>query len=70
MAKFVVVDTGHLFDSLLEKSGIDPRYVSRLILDLKVREPGRLYLEMFADDEVLSVDLPDGFQLTMVERDE
>jgi hypothetical protein len=69
MTKFVVVDTGPLFDALLDKAGIDKTYVRRLILDLEVSEPGKLYLEMFADRELLSVDLPHGFQVGTVEKE-
>jgi hypothetical protein len=68
MAKWVVTDTGPLFDALLEKVGIDKRYVHRLILDLEVNATGMLYLEMFADSDVLTLDLPHGFQIGMVER--
>jgi hypothetical protein len=69
MTKFVVVDTGPLFDALLDKAGIDKTYVRRLILDLEVGSVGRLYLEMFADCEMLSLGLPDGFQVGMVEKE-
>jgi hypothetical protein len=69
MTKFVVVDTGPLFDALLDKAGIDKTYVRRLILDLEVGSVGRLYLEMFADWEMLSVDLPHGFQVGTVEKE-
>jgi hypothetical protein len=62
------MDTGPLFDSLLDKAGIDKTYVSRLILDLEVGSAGRLYLEMFADSEVLSLALPNGFQIGTVEK--
>jgi hypothetical protein len=69
MTKFVVVDTGPLFDALLDKAGIDKTYVRRLILDLEVGSVGKLYLEMFADSEILRVDLPDGFQVGTMERE-
>jgi hypothetical protein len=43
--------------------------VRRLILDLEVGSVGKLYLEMFADSEILRVDLPDGFQVGTMERE-
>lgn len=61
MPKFVV--TG--FDgpeglgvALCRAAGVDPNYVSRLVLDLKVGHAGRLYLECFADNKALEVELP------------
>jgi hypothetical protein len=60
MAKFI--HTGHieLFDRLCESVGVDPSYTRRLILDLEVGSPGRVYFETFADDESLKVELPSG----------
>jgi hypothetical protein len=70
VAKFVVVDTGPLFDALLDRAGIDKTHVRRLILDLQVGSAGMLYLEMFADSDVLTLDLPQGFQIGTVEEEE
>lgn len=57
MAKFVVTSFDKLGDALLRASGVDPNYVRRLVLDLRVGEPGMLYVETFADSEVLDVEL-------------
>jgi hypothetical protein len=66
VSKFLVTDSfGTLGDGLCRASGIDPRYVRRLVLDLEVGSPGRLYVETFADSEVLDVNLADsGIKVT------
>ncbi len=69
MSKFIVNDTGPLFDLLLDRAGIEKIHTRRLILDLEVGSPGMLYVEMFADSELLRLELPHGFQIGWVERD-
>lgn len=61
MSKFVVLsERRHALETALcEAAGIDPRYVRRLVLDLRATEPGMLYLETFADDAILDVSIAD-----------
>ena len=60
MAKFLVTSFGELGDDLCRACGLTPEYVSRIVLDLKVGSPGRVYFETFADDETLNVRVPAG----------
>jgi len=46
-----------LGDSICRAAGIDGSLVRRIVVDLKVGDPGMIYLEMFATDEMLEVDL-------------
>ncbi len=58
MSMFLLTDSfGKLGEALLSSVGIDSRYVRHMVIDLKVGEPGKLYVELFADDEILNVDL-------------
>jgi hypothetical protein len=65
MAKFCFTDLDHaLGQSICKSAGVDPNSVRRIVLDLKVGEPGHLYLETYADDAVLGVKLPAGIEIT------
>ena len=67
MSKFLVTDSfgSPLGTALLEAAGVKPEVVSRLVLDLRVGSLGRLYLETFADDAVLQVNVAEyGVQIT------
>lgn len=57
MAKFIVRDfKDSIACAILEKLGIDETYVRRLILDLPAGGVGMVYLETYADSEVLKID--------------
>ena len=57
MTKFLVTNWDKLGTELCEAMGIDETYVRRLVLDLEVGSPGRIYFETFADNQVLNVSL-------------
>lgn len=54
MAKFVVTGWDPLGLALMKAAGIDPNSVRRVVIDLQVGSPGRMYLDTFLDDQVLS----------------
>ncbi len=66
MSKFILTDTGPLMDALLGAAAIDPRYTRRMVLDLEVGSPGKLYVELFVDDAVLKVE-PGNLSVTVEE---
>lgn len=44
----------------LKKSGIDTNHVSRVVIDMAVEEPVRIYIERYATEKMfLDVDPPD-----------
>jgi len=43
---------------LLPKLGISPDMVSRVILDMQVSEPVRVYVEMYGSKDLLSINWP------------
>lgn len=64
MSKFVV-SSERIFDAL-HKSGaitIEPRYVRRVVIDLKAGSIGMIYVEQFADDETLMTGLEAGLKV-------
>ncbi len=60
MAKFLFHDAGlnsPLGTSLVEAAGLDPTMVRRIVIDLEIGSPGKLYVELLADDSILQVDV-------------
>ena len=47
--KFVVLDWDPVALALLKAAGVDPNMCSRMVLDLQVGRPGKMYLETYAD---------------------
>ena len=44
--------------SICEAAGVDPTMVRRVVLDLQVGNAGIVYVEMFADPELLEIRIP------------
>jgi len=53
MPKFVLIEWVPFALTLLEKQGIDPDMVRRMVIDLEAGQPGKLYLEMYGDSDAL-----------------
>ncbi len=49
---------GNLGTSICEAAGVDPTMVRRIVIDLEVGNAGKVYVETFADDAVLDVEIP------------
>lgn len=67
MAKFVVTEFARysLATAICEKAGIDPDYVRRLVIDLRVGHAGLIYVELMGDDSILDVDIHElGVEIT------
>jgi hypothetical protein len=60
MAKFVVNNQEFLVP-LCEAVGVDINSTIRIILDLKIGEVAKAYVETFVDDSVLNIGFPEGF---------
>lgn len=67
MSKFVVTNFAALADDLCKAADLDPTTVRRVVLDLEVGSPGRLFFETFADDEKIRLALTAGIRLEAVE---
>lgn len=68
MKPFIV--TSNEFYKQLQAAGAidnDPNTVSRCIIDLKVGEPARFYVECFADRETLKAGIDAGLSITTQE---
>jgi hypothetical protein len=60
VSKFIVHNSNDVVQRLHEQGAIpDPRYVRRVVIDLQAGSIGRMYVELFADDEKLSASLAD-----------
>lgn len=62
MSKFIVTGTDQVTRALFDAGVIqhDPTYVRRVVIDLQAGNTGMVYVELFADDEKLSVALGAG----------
>lgn len=58
MSKFLVRHSTDLENAVCEALGIEPTLVSRIIIDLQVGCPGRVYLETFADEASINIITP------------
>lgn len=64
MAKFIFTDLNSVFGtSICEAAGVDPTTVRRIVVDLEVGSPGKLYIETFANDALLGVSIPAGIEI-------
>ncbi len=64
MSKFLVSGSMDILNDLCEAVGVPAELVRRVVLDLEVGSPGRLYVDTFADDEKIRVALGGGITLT------
>lgn len=59
VTKFVFLDPGQdtLGIEICEAVGIAPECVRRMVIDLEVGSPGKVYIEAFADKSILDVSI-------------
>lgn len=70
MPKFIVQDHTALTDALCEAAGVNRDMVSRIVLDLQVGSPGRVYFNTFADSSILDVELKAGIDIELTSDQE
>lgn len=66
MSKFIVGGRSDGIYEALHDAGVfkdDPRYVSRVIIDLKAGSAAKVYVELFVDDSLVDVLLHGGLEL-------
>lgn len=54
---FLEADRDMLGIEICKATGLVPETVRRIVIDLQVGEPAKLYVEAFADDAVLDVSI-------------
>jgi len=67
VSKFVFTGSTPLANSICEGAGINPNYVRRMVIDLTVGEPGKVYVELLADAEWLDVRLAES-DIVVIEK--
>jgi hypothetical protein len=71
VSKFIVGASSEGIFQALHDAGVfvdDPSYVRRVVIDLRVNEAARFYVERFVDDSLVEVLLRGGIELVVKDR--
>jgi hypothetical protein len=71
VSKFIFLDSTKIVQALYDAGVIDENFdeISRIVIDLKVGEPARAYVERYLDDEKLHAGLTAGLAVVLTEQE-